>query len=395
MPLTLTNSLSSLVAYNVCEVSKKNIYLGESLATGYNQNLTLVDAFLGNSITDVTFLAKSIYKNISYGTNMLSVADEYLKSIASALQNCLNVLNAVNSVSTDKLPILEKRFFDSAKLTYGLIRSAEFDQKKLFLGDISNISIQVKELIHGNLTINIKDLGGGKWARSYATTLVNQWFAEDYRRCNYYNSQEELNKDMAKNNINIMETAARMNGHGSGGRITYQESATAIIAIRDNNPKFISVLNITLPNTLRDLKNIVPFNADRDFTNATRDQIITAMGIPAMPKQEISRLSMDKQKMAITDPLTMHIYTTALATIRVEQANIANQKQNLLSIANALRATTDIIKKASDSYLKSDYVSTAQKYAENIRKIIASITALQANNRIPETVQRLLDSMVK
>ena len=113
MPLTLTNSLSSLVAYNVCEVSKKNIYLGESLATGYNQNLTPVDAFLGNSITDVTFLAKSIYKNISYGTNMLSVADEYLKSIASALQNCLNVLNAVNSVSTDKLPILEKRFFDS------------------------------------------------------------------------------------------------------------------------------------------------------------------------------------------------------------------------------------------------------------------------------------------
>ena len=53
------------------------------------------------------------------------------------------------------------------------------------------------------------------------------------------------------------------------------------------------------------------------------------------------------------------------------------------------------LRKVSDSYLKTDYVMTAQEYAQNIRTIVSSITALQAANKIPEAAQSLVDSLAK
>ena len=61
---------------------------------------------------------------------------------------------------------------------------------------------------------------------------------------------------------------------------------------------------------------------------------------------------------------------------------------------NALRAATNITEKAADSYTNTDYVKTAQEYSELIRQIVATITALQAGNKIPESTQRLLESLV-
>ena len=87
------------------------------------------------------------------------------------------------------------------------------------------------------------------------------------------------------------------------------------------------------------------------------------------------------------------IYTNALNTIRNEQANIANQKQNLLSLANSIRSNANVTEKAANSYLSTDYVLAAKSYAENIRKVVSSVTALRANNKIPDAIQNLLSNL--
>ena len=72
-----------------------------------------------------------------------------------------------------------------------------------------------------------------------------------------------------------------------------------------------------------------------------------------------------------------------------------HQKQNVVEAADALRATTNVTQKAADSYLKTDYVMTAQQYSETIRTMVAAITALQAANKIPEAAQRLIDALAR
>lgn len=89
------------------------------------------------------------------------------------------------------------------------------------------------------------------------------------------------------------------------------------------------------------------------------------------------------------------IFTHALNTIRSEQANVANQKTNITEVTDALRASINAIQKSADSYLKTDYVLTAQQYSETIRTMVASITSLQAANKIPEAAQRLIDALAR
>ena len=89
------------------------------------------------------------------------------------------------------------------------------------------------------------------------------------------------------------------------------------------------------------------------------------------------------------------IFTHALNTIRAEQANVANQKTNITEVTDALRASINSIQKSADSYLKTDYVLTAQQYSETIRTMVASITSLQAANKIPEAAQKLIDALAR
>ena len=74
---------------------------------------------------------------------------------------------------------------------------------------------------------------------------------------------------------------------------------------------------------------------------------------------------------------------------------LLNQKNNIVEVFDALRAITNVIQKAGDSYLKTDYVLTAQQYSETIRTMVASITSLQAANKIPEAAQRLIDALAR
>ena len=89
------------------------------------------------------------------------------------------------------------------------------------------------------------------------------------------------------------------------------------------------------------------------------------------------------------------MFTTAINEIRAEQASLRNQKTSLFESVDALRATVNVTQKAADSYLKTDYVLSAQQYSELIRTVVASITALQAANKIPEAAQRLVDALAR
>ena len=74
---------------------------------------------------------------------------------------------------------------------------------------------------------------------------------------------------------------------------------------------------------------------------------------------------------------------------------LRTQKTSLSEAIDALRATINVTEKTANSYTKTDYVLTAQEYSELIRQIVASVTALQAANKIPESAQRLVDSLAR
>lgn len=405
MCLTLGNSLTGLVLNETYAAQDKAMISSRSLVTGRDHRVETVDAFIGNSLSDKSILLKSLAQNTAYALNLLAVTDEYLKSIASLLQGSLAIIATANSLSFNKRAILCQSLEGKKDQIKLLIDTAKFDDKKLLSGDVSNIFIQTSTSLASDAKISITDLSKGKLFRTSAVKTINRWLAEDYTRCNYYNSQSEIQQDLAKN-MSLVDAAIKKNGSGTGLLpFTIQQLAMAIFSLRGQDSSFLSLLNETLPETISSLKAIPPHDNNRNLANATINQLAVALSKRAGfngIKKEVLNLELDNISINFLSnnrpseiALAKDIYTTALATIRAEQTNITNQKQNLLAITYALRATTDITQKASDSYLKTDYVATTQKYVQHIRTIIASITALQANNRIPETIQRLLDNIAK
>ena len=73
------------------------------------------------------------------------------------------------------------------------------------------------------------------------------------------------------------------------------------------------------------------------------------------------------------------------------QTNIINQKAHVIEVSNALRASHNVIQQASNSYLKTDYVLTAQQLVEAIKHIKGSITMLQAGNNVTKAILKLLE----
>jgi flagellin-like hook-associated protein FlgL len=398
MTLTLGNDLTGLVSREVGSGGSKASQLGASLTSGNDAFVEVVDAFLGNSLRDNEILLGTIAKNTAYGVNLLTVTDEYLKTIASLLQDSLKIISSAGSLSSDKLAVLQKSLSGKRTQINLLVKTAGFDGKSLLKG--VDMDVQVGLNVTDKLKIKVNDIDG-KLFRSSIVTTINRWIAEDYTRCRYYNSESEMKRDLELNR-NLVLVAIKQNGSGTGGQFRIADLATAIVSLRDKNPSLPSLLNETLPETISSLKSIIPHDNNRNFTNATINQLAEALvKIPGRDgaKKEVMDL-LGIRGVPISLYSTKHaflsnIYVTALATIRAEQARVANQKQNLLFVADALRATTNITQKAADSYLKTDYVLTAQLYSETIRTMVAAITSLQAANKIPEAAQRLIDALAK
>ena len=396
MTLTLGNDLTGLVSREVGSGGSKASQLGASLTSGNDAFVEVVDAFLGNSLRDNEILLGTIAKNTAYGVNLLTVTDEYLKTIASLLQDSLKIISSAGSLSSDKLAVLQKSLSGKRTQINLLVKTAGFDGKSLLKG--VDMDVQVGLNVTDKLKIKVNDIDG-KLFRSSIVTTINRWIAEDYTRCRYYNSESEMKRDLELNR-NLVVVAIRKSGSGTGDKFRIVDLATAIVSLRDKNPSLPSLLNETLPETISSLKSIVPHDNNRNFANTNINQLTDALKsiIPGQDcaKKEVLDLFVCKISLYTTKlALLNNIYVTALATIRGEQSGVANQKQNLLFVADALRAATNITQKAADSYLKTDYVLTAQLYSETIRTMVAAITSLQAANKIPEAAQRLIDALAK
>ena len=169
----------------------------------------------------------------------------------------------------------------------------------------------------------------------------------------------------------------------------------AIEQTRNANPKLFENSDLMLPKMNDSLA--ILYNPAVTFETANAAQIGNALANGLVQIEFFSFLNQADTKIntQTARAIALDVFTTAINEIRAEQANLRNQKTNLFEAVDALRATINVTQKAADSYLKTDYVLSAQQYSELIRTIVASITALQAANKIPEAAQRLINSLAR
>jgi flagellin-like hook-associated protein FlgL len=400
MGLTLGNDLTKSVSLQINASTTVAKDLGDSMTSGRDKLVAVVDGFIGNSLNDSGVILGAVAKNTAYSINMLTITDEYLKTVATSLQEGLKVIGSAGPLSADKLAVLQKNLDDKEAQVNLLITTADFDGKSLLAGDASKVDVQVGLTVTDKLTLTVTDFAGGKLLRSSVTAALNTWMKTP-ANSTYYASAAEVKIDTDKN-INLSKVAlANAGGAGSGGAMTVGELANGLESVRDADAKIKSLLDQALPVANAFLTNA---NAGVTMSNASNVQL-AAMLADAGSLAEINLLLNDN---AITDisktgtaaataarVLAQDVFTNALNSIRNEQAAIANQKSNVHEAADALRTTTNVTQKAADSYLKTDYVLTAQQYSETIRNMSAAISALQAANKVPEAALRLVESLAR
>jgi len=408
MPLTLGNDLTGLVSREVDAAGSKASGLGASLTTGNDVFVEVVDAFLGNSLRDGEVVLGAVAKNTAYSINLLTITDEYLKTIASSLQDGLKTIGSAGPLSADKLAVLQKNLGDKRAQVALLIATADFDGKGLLKGDAKDIQVQVGLNVTDKLGIKVNDLSGGALFRSSITTALSNAVKANIGTANagalgttYYvlaNAATEMQVDI-DNNVNLIHAAyTGAGGSGSGAAMTAAQFGAYLFALSDTQKALLDQMAPVGKAAL------TAANAGVTFANATAAnmQAIVGLGGDANSIAEMTAILSDDAATNISvvgnvanRVLAQDVFQNALNSVRAEQAAVSNQKSNVVEAADALRATTNVTQKAADSYLKTDYVLTAQQYSETIRTMVASITSLQAANKIPEAAQRLIDALAR
>jgi hypothetical protein len=174
MPLTLGNDLTGLVSREVDSATTRTTGLGKSLTTGDNEFVEVVDGFLGNALRDGEIILGAIARNTAYSINLMTIADEYLTTIASSLQDGLATIGTAGPLSLDKLAVLQKNLDDKKLQANLLISTAKFDGKNLLAGGAKSIDVQVGINATDKLNIKVNDLSAGKLFRSTITNALNQ-----------------------------------------------------------------------------------------------------------------------------------------------------------------------------------------------------------------------------
>lgn len=558
MALTLGNNLTGLVSREVDAAGRKASGLGDSMTTGINKFVPVVDAFLGNSLRDNEIILGAVSKNTSYSVNMLTIANEYMSSIATALQGGLTAVSSAGQVSSDKIPTLQKSLNDKVEQVNLLIKTADFDNKALFAGDVLGLGVQVGLNTQDTLPINIQDISNSKIFRTSVSSAINEWLTKDATRSALYtgdanaaafdnavkynnnllyagvtdtsaNSMTDaqfatalstvitanpalgvfldsalpLSKaaltaanagvtfanadvaqltalvarptvvatdarlalvgaavvdqagiqataDLARDNIiaafagdaNLAAIRAAVNTAAANGAVAHASHDAARNAVRiaainadaalqltqATHTMNAATLNAAAAFTIADAQAVTPANAaiaiqalvdgpnPLKIPQAAADAALAASVVVAPPatvldvrtaalnfgngnRNELVNILGDGAPTKIDTvegrAIANDVIINALSHVRKEQSNIANQKSNIVESTDALRATTNVTQQAADSYLKADYVLTAQEYSETLRTMIAAITALQAANKIPEAAQRLLDALTR
>lgn len=402
MTLTLGNDLTGLVSRKVDASESKARSLGASLTTGNDVFVEVVDKFLGNSLRDGEILLGAIAKNTTYGVNLLTVTNEYLKTIASLLQDSLKIISSAGSFSADKLAVLQKNLNDKKAQVNLLINTASFDGKSLLKGNVMDMEIQVGLNVDDKLKIKVNDISNGKLFRSSITTTLNEKIKSGNFPTNYYININEINA-AADHNTNLFFAAIAahypwgIDGGGSGPRMLRNNGANLLVNLSLTQKTLLDQIALLAKNSL------TTANPGITFVNANAVQLAAMLGI-GNASGEIATITKDHNRNGgnfsfVNNPtglmLAQDVFQNALNLVRSEQASVLNQKNNIVEAYDALRATMNVIQKAGDLYLKTDYVLTAQQYSETIRTMVAAITSLQAANKIPEAVQRLMDALAR
>ncbi|MBN8511630.1 MAG: hypothetical protein J0L79_01175 [Rickettsiales bacterium] len=408
MPLTLGNDLTGLVSREVDSATTRTTGLGKSLTTGDNEFVEVVDGFLGNALRDGEIILGAIARNTAYSINLMTIADEYLTTIASSLQDGLATIGTAGPLSLDKLAVLQKNLDDKKLQANLLISTAKFDGKNLLAGGAKSIDVQVGINATDKLNIRVNDLSAGKLFRSTITNALNGWIksqANPLGVTTYYGAnQAALYQADVLNNNNLFYKAMTNNEGNAGGNgiMTSAQFGAAIFALSAEQKALLDQLAPVSSAALV---------ATGGFAGSNNGQIaaivnvgggnVDVVGNGNNNVDELAALFRDNGATVIsTGNATSRIRAQdvmqgALTQIRAEQANVSNQRTNVAESADALRASTNVTQAAADSYLKTDYVLTAQQYSEEIRKVVASITSLQAANKIPEAAQRLIDALAR
>lgn len=445
MILALNNNLTNFVVREINNTNVKMLGLGSSITTGKNEFIAPVDSFLGNGLQDKNILLKNVTKNLSYGVNLASVASQYLYSIASTLQECLRIVSSARTLSSSKLPVLQKSLNDKIHYINLLIQSANFDGRSLFRGG-ANIDIQVGSPITDRLSIRITNIDG-KLFRSGAINAINNYLGAQLGRVGGYTQETMDEAVISRVNFTQMDE----------GDLSNEQLAEAIMAVQEGN-QFFSHLTNTINadaindglrnkyiealiahfdvhgpgnnapdkhlnalvvsrvvmsglNNMEDIETIaakvdsicvvgsknlfIRFGLRGTLQTTSIEDLIEAMDDDPDIRIELTNILADGQEMSLVAPveraLTEDIMLAALSTIRVMQTNIINQKAHVIEVSNALRASHNVIQQASNSYLKTDYVLTAQQLVEAIKHIKGSITMLQAGNNVTKAILKLLE----
>ena len=409
MPLTLGNDLTGLVSREVDAAGNKASGLGASLTTGNDTFVEVVDAFLGNSLRDGEIVLGAVAKNTAYSINLLTITDEYLKIIATSLQDGLKTIASAGALSTDNLDVLQKNLNDKRTQVALLINTADFDGKGLLKGDATDLQVQVGLNVTDRLAIKVNDISGGALFRSSITTALNKAivaqaaagnFGANANGTTYYATAAEVTA-ASNNNINLFASAITNPvpvvaiGGGSGAIMTAAQFGNYLFALPAPQKALLNQMapvggaflvtrgaNLTFANAAAaDFQAMFANgNSIAEFRAIVQDDAATNIAIEGNIPNRVR---------------AQDVFENALNSIRTEQAAVSNQKSNVVGAADALRATTNVTQKAADSYLKTDYVLTAQQYSETIRTMVAAITALQASNKIPEAAQRLIDALAR
>lgn len=490
MTLTLGNDLTGLVSREIDAAGRRASGLGKSMTTGINEFAPVVDSFLGNSLRDTEIILSTVAKNTGYSVNMLSIANEYMGSISLALQGALTSITSAGQVSADKIPTLQASLNDKIEQVKLLIKTADFDNKALFGGDISDLKVQVALSTTDVISLNIKNLSEGKIFRTSATAAIDSWLIDNGVAGNsaYYNANPGNVPGDIKDNVNLVHTsltAAANNMTNTELSLAIEGAAVASAAVvtrlgtispvlqaqlaygaaywgdlaagggstvesvlvaGDNNQAAIQIavrnaivtgyINGNKKNTIANAVDAAATTAAAGngaggqaaigadvratFTAAvqgqinlaragnaaittalndsTADEAISAIGNGSVLEELTENLNDNLATSLTTEAnraLAHEVINSALTTIRIEQSSISNQKSCVIETTDALRATINVTQEAADSYLKTDYVLTAQEYSETIRTMVAAITSLQAANKIPEAAQRLLEGLAR
>lgn len=398
MTLTLGNDLTGTTAREVGEASRRLKSLGDSMVTGDDKGVEVVDGFLGSSLRDTEIILGAVAQTTSYATNIVSITEQYLDTIASFLQKGLITIATVSSLSTDKVAVLQKNINDIRAQIDLLISSASFDGRALLGGQAQDIDVQVGLNIVDKLNVSVRNISGNNLYRTSINKALNDWIAADptgARSDRHANAQELA--EAIKNNENLF--FANIDGAypstGTGGLMSNADEGTAIENVRNAQPKLFGDAGRMLPQMTAELSRL--YGPAITVETASGHQLGQALADVGVQFEFAGFLNQTDTDISTTAGRTiaLDVFTSAINEIRAEQANLRNQKTNLFEAVDALRATINVTQKASDSYLKTDYVLSAQQYSELIRTIVASITALQAANKIPEAAQRLVDALAR